>query len=121
MICKYCNKEYSMHYSHSEISEMMEAEGLCFTCAFWEIHARNFESDKDNGFVFIVKGNRYFNGGKVDKKTTRGFLGFGGADWKIKILVTGEIIETNNLWHQGDIPEYFRHRMPDNAVFLTDF
>jgi len=120
MICKSCNTEESNpeRFGKCEIREMMEAENLCFTCAFWEIHARDFEAGKDKNKVFIVNGNRYHDGGKVDKKTTRGFLGYGGADWKIKMIKTGRIIETNNLWHQGKIPEHFKNRMPDNAEFI---
>jgi len=120
MKCKICNIEESdpNRFCKSEERDLMESDGLCFSCAFWENHARDFEEGKDKGKVFIVKGNRYFDGGEVDKRTARGFLGYGGADWKIRMLESGEITETNNLWHQGDIPEHFRGRMPDNAEFI---
>jgi len=120
MKCKSCHKEDNdfTHYGPCKVRNMMEKEQLCFNCAFWEIHARDFEAGKEKEKVFFVHGTRYHDGGKVDKKITRGFLGYGGADWIIKIKDTGQIIETNNLWCQGDVPKHFKHRMPDNAEFI---
>ena len=45
------------------------------------------------------------------------FRGYGGKGIKIK-LHTGEIIVTNNLWHNGEVPKEFRDRLPDNAEFI---
>lgn len=45
------------------------------------------------------------------------FRGYGGREFKIK-LHTGEIIVTNNLWHNGEVPKEFRDRLPDNAEFV---
>ena len=122
MICKSCNKEERgpEGFSQCSIRDLMESDGICFTCAFWEEHARRFKAGYDKGKVFFVNGNRYHDGGMVDKRSERGFVGHGGYLFKIKMLDTGKIIETNNLWHQGSIPEHFRERMPNNAEFIND-
>ena len=31
----------------------------------------------------------------------------------------GRIAETNQLWHQGEIPKTFRQLIPNNAVFIS--
>lgn len=43
--------------------------------------------------------------------------GFGGAKWKITDL-DGKERFCSNLWHQGDVPQQFRDRLPDNVVKL---
>ena len=44
-------------------------------------------------------------------------MGFGGRLVKIK-KNNGEIIETNNLWHNGKVPK--DRNIEDNAVFIID-
>jgi hypothetical protein len=46
----------------------------------------------------------------------RDFYGHGGREFRIR-LASGEVVNTNNLWHGGQIPERFWNRMPDNATF----
>ena len=29
------------------------------------------------------------------------------------------LIKSNNIWHQGEIPEHFRKQLPDTANFLS--
>lgn len=41
--------------------------------------------------------------------------GFGGAVFKIKYY-DGEIAETNDLYFNGNIPENYRDKLPDNAT-----
>ena len=43
-------------------------------------------------------------------------LGFDGRIFRIKMLDTGEVITTNNLRYNGDIPK--EYAIKDNAVFL---
>ena len=49
-------------------------------------------------------------------KTYRGRLGFGGREWIIEYN-DGRVVKTNNLWHQGGIPESVREQLLDNAKF----
>jgi hypothetical protein len=48
-----------------------------------------------------------------------GMLGFGGALWRIR-FADGSTVETNDLWHQGEIPARFAHLFPVNACFLDE-
>lgn len=45
-----------------------------------------------------------------------GGSGFGGALFRFRLLATGEVIESNNVWYQGRIPDEYRDVMPDNAI-----
>jgi len=49
----------------------------------------------------------------------RGIAGYGGSLHRIRMLATGEVIETRNLWHQGTVPPKWREQMPDDAEFVT--
>ena len=114
MNCKYCNEESELEHIQpaADLYPVMRDEQLCFSCAFWEVHARNHEKGDD---AIIVDGDRYHDAGNTDKRG--GFMCHGGRKFKIK-MDDGRIIETNNLWHQGDIPEFFRERLKDNAIFV---
>ena len=94
------------------IKNKMVELGCCHTCAFWLIKKEEFSSKN-----FIIRGHHYTDCGKVDRKKVKGFLGHGGRNFKIE-LFNGEVIETNNLWAQGDVPKYFRDILPDNAKFI---
>lgn len=112
LTCKCCGRKYTNHYLNGSTKNIMEELNYCFECAFWEDKLRTNDSK-----TFIIDGSRYHDGGKVPKGT-KGFIGFGGHEWKIQKFDSDEIIETNNLWHQGDIPFWFRKKMPDNAKFI---
>ena len=45
-----------------------------------------------------------------------GFSTIGGNTFKMK--ESGEVFETNDLWHGGNIPERFRDVLADNAEFI---
>lgn len=50
-----------------------------------------------------------------DDKPDCGFLGYGGAEFKIQFN-DGRVVVTHNLWNNGEIPED-RH-IQNNAKFL---
>ena len=77
---------------------------LCSYCGFWT------EKLSMNGIR--INGTHY-----MPSNDTGPFKGYGGHDFKIQ-MNSGEVIHTSNLWCQGDIPENFRERLPDNASFL---
>lgn len=45
------------------------------------------------------------------------FRGFGGRKMVFE-LFDGTLIESTNIWCQGDIPTVYRDRLPDNARFV---
>jgi hypothetical protein len=48
----------------------------------------------------------------------RGWKGFGGRHWKFRLLSSGQIVDTENLWFHGVIPTDYRDRLVDNAEQL---
>lgn len=44
-----------------------------------------------------------------------GCYGFGGRQLAFRLLDTGEIVQSRNVWSQGDIPAEFAELLPDNA------
>lgn len=103
--CRICGQPFATHYSNNE--RMLE-KNICFGCNFWDEMA-------DRKDRIIANHTCYKDGGR--KSRNDGFLGFGGAEWKIR-MNDGTLIETNNLWHNGEIPKHFWDRMPNNAVIL---
>lgn len=106
--CIVCGKEI-------EKSAYMNADlcgSECFHINFWN----EIVDDKDNPNRVRVNGKAYYIGNEKDKSS---FRGFGGARFHIKFLDGREVISTN-LWHNGEIPEDFRDRLSDNAVFVKD-
>ena len=114
MKCKFkdCNNtaEYGVDQIGTEY-ELFTKTGLSTVCkdhfhdAFWLE-----EIAQGNGVV--VEGKHY----RISKSDSR-IKGFGGRKWTIKFH-NGTTVETDNLWTQGEIPEKYRTRLPDNAVFV---
>jgi len=75
------------------------------------------ESDPNQpkGIVAIVKGVHYMVGDESSKVMPRGF---GGSLFNIRWF-DGHEAKTTNLWCQGDVPEHFRSKLPDNAEFIV--
>lgn len=46
------------------------------------------------------------------------FKGHYGRAFEI-VMLNGDIIHTTNLWHQGTIPEQYRHLFENNALSVT--
>lgn len=81
-----------------------------FTKKYWE---DLIERDIPNRLV--INGVHYVHNGMSKSK----YRGMGGSEYTIK-LNGGAIVKTNDLWHQGDIPQEFRDELPDNAEFVKE-
>lgn len=104
-ICPSCGKSYTRrHTPHSYI------RNNCFDCSFW-LEKTDYPDDIKNHQVIIDSQHYLFH------ETDSFIKGFGGRRFKIQFF-DGRIIETNNLWFQGEIPDQFRSILQDNAVFL---
>ena len=80
----------------------------CFSCDFWEQKVQK-------GDRVVIDGHCYWIG--PEKKGPYEFSGFGGRRFHIRFKDGSEVI-THNLWSNGDIPEHYRDRLPDNAEFI---
>lgn len=102
MRCIICGKEVEK----SMYSNAVLCSSKCFHENFWD--------ECLDETAIIVKGECYHDGG-MKPASYQGFLGFGGSYFKIK-MNDGRIIETNNLWYNGEIPK--ERNIEDNAKFI---
>lgn len=112
MKCRICFKPIDFNYHHRA---QLEKRMLCVTCDFWwdkvEMRANNdlYQGNR----VVRVRYNHYI----IYPDNPNGFQGFGGREHTIR-FDNGDEIVTHNLWHQGEIPMWFREHLPNNAVFV---
>jgi hypothetical protein len=109
--CHVCSNKAKVHYDKITSFRML-SELLCFHCLFWTEKVEI----KDAQYVARINGKHYEIAEDTGPDSCRGF---GGQKYKIKFN-DGRIVETRNLWYQGDIPEYFKAQLPDNAEFVKE-
>lgn len=100
------------HFCEPTRSRMITKQ-VCFTCDFWLNIIDNQDLTTENRFVI---GNHHYVV-LPNALHPMASKGFGGRRFEIK-TDDGRTIITNNLWHQGEVPERFRDRLPNNAVFV---
>lgn len=108
--CKTCGKREKLSWNDETLEEM-EKHQMCFKCNFWNHYAEL----KDDPSMVRIEGSHYV--ARQGIVAASRWNGFGGAKFKIKFH-DGREVETNNLWHQGKIPEHFLTKLPDNAKFI---
>jgi len=109
--CSICGAAEEAKYMNNE--RMIEKK-LCFNCNFWDEHSEKANSPES----IRINGHHYHAYDSVSRADGFG-AGYGGSKFTIK-MNDGRVIETQNLWHQGDIPSYFKGRLFDNAVFVQE-
>ena len=105
--CELCNKEFEKRFYMP--GEFYNVCRDCFKTKYWLMIVA------EKHLHIIVDGTCYCIGSHGNSNTDMN--GFGGSLFKIE-KYDGRIIETNNLWFQGDIPEEFKEQLPDNAKFV---
>ena len=83
-----------------------------FQREFWQQKLLDDAREPDR--VAIIDGTHYYIDDEDSEETY--FRGFAGAHFTIRFH-DGRVIETTNLWCQGDIPDEFRDLFPNNADF----
>lgn len=114
--CRECgartDAQYFMH-----VATRLRRLQICMSCDHW----LGLIAKKDDRSV-VVNGCHYRIGDEPTAEQFRKTMGWGfgysGARFTIRFS-DGRIVATRNLWCQGDIPERFRTRLPDNAEFAT--
>ena len=114
--CSCCGSPFGTKLWCDPYPKVLAERNLCFGCNHW-IHT--VIPTRDRRGVFVINANVYScNPDKPIVDTSGGdFYGYGGRRFLIRLLASSEVIETNNLWHGGVIPERFRSQLPDTAVF----
>ncbi len=116
MVCKICGKEIPKDKApyHEPLCSVE-----CFEKDFW------LDILKRKNRELIIDGKAYLVG-----KTNSLFKGFSGRRFYIRMLDTpenkthlygpNEVFTTDNLWHNGTVPENFKEQLPNNAEFITE-
>lgn len=72
-------------------------------------------SDRSNA---VVIGNQHY---RIGDENSPSFLrGHGGREFQFRMLDTGQVVTTTNLWSQGTIPPAWRSKFPPTAEFLPE-
>lgn len=106
--CTICEKTATNGYS-GYIGELMTKHKICFTCAYWTERAAEAHTSDS-----VRIDEKLYSLGDENSKCERGF---GGQYNKIKFK-DGRIVETTNLWYNGEIPQHFKSILFDNAEFI---
>ena len=85
----------------------------CFNDKFWMLKIRDVNKAPEK--FETIKNNLYYI---ADENDNDSFRGFDGRKFIIKYNDGRQII-TTNMWHNGTIPEKFRDKLPDNAIFIN--
>jgi hypothetical protein len=118
MNCKICKEEIEFNFDERTVAELRQKR-LCFSCQFWDEKVLMRKNHDPNAVV--ISGQHYYIG-KEEQTLKYEMRGFGGQEFKIKFTAgkrKGQIVTTTNLWFNGKIPEHFRDKLTDNAVFKT--
>jgi hypothetical protein len=107
-ICKDCGAEnYAVNFTpNCPEKKMIDAEGVCFTCAYWRVRVAETHETVINGRIYSV-GNR----------PSSPHNGMAGRRFDIEYF-DGRRVTTHDLWAGGEIPERYRGAIPDTARFL---
>lgn len=101
-------------FIEGDIKRIMIEKKCCFSCAFW---FDKIEKLKNNPRWLIIDGQSYvFN--PYNENNYSYFKGFGGRVMYAQ-KTDGTVLISNDVWHQGEIPEAFKQIIPDNAKFIT--
>ena len=108
--CVECGRNEARSWD-TDCEANLKALGMCFNCAFW--HEKL--AGKDAPQSVRVEGRHFWI--EPDQPGRGGCgMGHGGSKFDIRFH-DGRKVVSRNLWAQGDIPNHFKARLPDNAVF----
>jgi ribosomal protein L40E len=106
--CRECGVEAYRGNLIESAEDEMAAHGACFLCTHWLKRIEAIAKGEDR--YVQINGVGYWLG----PEDARGFRGFDGTAYFIT-RHGGARQRTTNLWCQGEIPQRFRDRLPDNA------
>jgi hypothetical protein len=110
--CRECGDVLNDHWIEPVKTHVL-TQKLCHDCLHWT----GYVNTKSNPRHFVVCGQHYVIEPDLPKNY-RGFVGHGGAEFTVRFNDGREVV-TRNLWAQGKVPQWFRDRLPDTAVFVA--
>lgn len=108
---------YSGKYAKCAEFDVMNEHHVCFGVAFWIVLGKKHAN---NPLWFRVNGTSYLCQPQAvctDRKPrgSDSMRGFGGRTFEV--MKDGIKYVIDDMWCQGDMPEWFRAEYPDNATF----
>ena len=115
-VCTRCGRLASSSYT-DHYKKLIESQRLCFHCVHGDEQAARYDFASHKNL--IIDAHPYSDAGNRPKATPqeKSMMGHGAAKFIITHLQDGKTWETNNLYAGTVILQYWRPRMPDNAVF----
>ena len=114
IVCKSCSCLVRVNQYVEDVKQKLARQQLCHSCDFW------YEKIgmKDDPSVAII-GGIFYTVAAERRNVPKSALGHGGRKLSIQ-WHNGRSTVTTNLWSCGAIPELFKDRLKDNAVFVRD-
>ncbi len=115
--CSICGVENDADRYNDEVKNKQLERKLCFNCLFWVEKAEN-----QSPHALIDDSFRHMHAKEEIVPVPIGGLmvGCGGRRFKV-VKKDGTSFVSNNLWHQGTIPEIHRHRFSPNLERIEEF
>lgn len=114
VFCRECNELKDLPASTGEAMIAMTLQ-YCGSCYFWH----QLEVLKDDPNSVRIGGKHYFIGQETSlEQDPPKWRGMGGG----KVIVEffdGHRVTSTNFWYQGEIPEKWQKRIPENARFIN--
>lgn len=121
MKCVKCGEENFNTDFIEEKKQRLIAKSMCFLCDFWDGFVTLYKrGGKTNGGIQLVLQNERSRYQYIAYPWSnyKEMVGFGGSPFYFK-LHDGTYVRSNNVWHQGDIPEHFYEDLQVNATQIT--
>jgi len=117
MNCAHCNGLIKLTFDE-KTNAKLTANKTCFACDYWLLRVSRIGHPDQ----IVIDGHCYQNSGDKSGQHEHcgktGFMGFGGHRFTWKMLETGEVQTSNDMWSNGTIPQHFRDQVPDNAEWV---
>lgn len=109
-VCNDCGLEnYPTSFTEKcREKQLMNELGVCFSCAFWRVQIEKKHDTVIDGFIYSV--------GDVRKPPNQRMAGMAGRRFDIEYF-DGRAVTTHDLWAGSEVPERYRHLIPDTARF----
>lgn len=107
------------HFIESRLTEIMREKKCCFNCAIWFRRIEETLSIIDDGSVSVIMNHEAYIAHPFINGPLKGFVGHGGCIFYVQ-MNDRSVVQSNNVWRQGDIPEIFWKDLPDNAKRISE-
>jgi hypothetical protein len=117
MNCSICGKEIKTSYG-PKMNEQMLSRKMCFHCNYWQDRVERIGSPTQiiiDGYIYQNAGDKP---GAIEGRDVA-FMGHGGHRFTWRMLETGEIQTSNDMWFNGKpYHPHFQELLPDNAEWV---